>query len=63
MLIMILWGVILGLDYIEIVNFVNVEYMLKINFENYFKGEFFCIMFYDVLGLGIFNVDGSLWKF
>lgn len=59
---MTLRGVIPGLDYIETANPANVEHMLKTNFENYPKGEFFCTMFYDVLGLGIFNADGSSWK-
>ncbi|CAE7864987.1 CYP86A7, partial [Symbiodinium microadriaticum] len=39
----------------------NVEYMLKQNFENYPKGEFFSSIAHDLLGNGIFNVDGEDW--
>lgn len=41
----------------------NVEYMLKTNFENYPKGKQFSTILGDLLGRGIFNVDGDLWKF
>ncbi|KAG0567672.1 hypothetical protein KC19_7G153200 [Ceratodon purpureus] len=53
---------VLGLDYLETSNPANVEYMLKTNFENYPKGEYFRSVIGDLLGLGIFNADGSLWK-
>lgn len=54
--------VVPGLDFIETSNPANVEYILKSNFENYPKGEYFRSIFSDLLGLGIFNADGSVWK-
>ncbi|CAL5419724.1 unnamed protein product [Camellia sinensis] len=41
----------------------NVEYMLKTRFENYPKGKPFSAILGDLLGKGIFNVDGELWMF
>ncbi|XP_076887078.1 cytochrome P450 94C1-like [Bidens hawaiensis] len=41
----------------------NVEYMLKTNFDNYPKGKAFSTLLGDLLGLGIFNVDGHCWRF
>ncbi|XP_022898746.1 cytochrome P450 94C1-like [Olea europaea var. sylvestris] len=41
----------------------NVEYMLKKRFDNYPKGKQFSSILSDLLGRGIFNVDGHLWKF
>ncbi|KAF8397858.1 hypothetical protein HHK36_016783 [Tetracentron sinense] len=41
----------------------NVEYMLKTRFENYPKGKPFSLILGDLLGRGIFNVDGDSWKF
>lgn len=41
---------------------MNVEHMLKTNFENYPKGERFIELLEDFLGKGIFNADGELWK-
>ncbi|PON49643.1 Cytochrome P450, E-class, group I [Parasponia andersonii] len=43
-------------------NPINVEHMLKTNFENYPKGDRFISMLGDFLGRGIFNSDGDLWK-
>lgn len=40
----------------------NVEYMLKTNFNNFPKGRPFTEILGDFLGLGIFNVDGELWR-
>uniref|UniRef100_A0A5B6YVB9 Cytochrome P450 94B3 n=1 Tax=Davidia involucrata TaxID=16924 RepID=A0A5B6YVB9_DAVIN len=40
----------------------NVEYMLKTNFNNYPKGKPFTEILGDLLGRGIFNVDGELWN-
>ncbi|KAI7998903.1 Cytochrome P450 94C1 [Camellia lanceoleosa] len=40
----------------------NVEYMLKTRFENYPKGKPFFAILGDLLGKGIFNVDGELWR-
>ncbi|CAL5212255.1 unnamed protein product [Lathyrus oleraceus] len=41
----------------------NVEYILKTNFNNYPKGKQFSTILGDLLGRGIFNVDGDSWKF
>lgn len=41
----------------------NVEYMLKTKFENYPKGKPFSTLLGDLLGRGIFNVDGERWRF
>ncbi|GAA0161522.1 oxygenase [Lithospermum erythrorhizon] len=41
----------------------NVEYILKTRFENYPKGKPFQTILGDLLGRGIFNVDGHQWKF
>ncbi|KAJ9684834.1 hypothetical protein PVL29_017025 [Vitis rotundifolia] len=41
----------------------NVEYMLKTRFDNYPKGKPFSTILGDLLGKGIFNVDGDLWVF
>lgn len=40
----------------------NVEHMLKTNFENYPKGRDVHEIMVDLLGSGIFNADGSMWK-
>lgn len=40
----------------------NVEYMLKTNFTNYPKGKPFTDILGDLLGSGIFNTDGELWR-
>lgn len=39
----------------------NVEYILKTNFNNYPKGKPFTDILGDLLGCGIFNVDGEVW--
>ncbi|KAE8693022.1 Cytochrome P450 94C1 [Hibiscus syriacus] len=44
-------------------NPVNVEHVLKNRFENYPKGKPFSNLLGDLLGRGIFNVDGDSWKF
>ncbi|MBA0564969.1 hypothetical protein Golob_009871, partial [Gossypium lobatum] len=41
----------------------NVEHILKTRFENYPKGKPFAAILGDLLGKGIFNVDGDSWKF
>lgn len=41
----------------------NVEYILKTRFDNYPKGKQFSTILGDLLGHGIFNVDGNSWKF
>ncbi|KAJ9140175.1 hypothetical protein P3X46_030852 [Hevea brasiliensis] len=42
-------------------NPANVEHMLKTNFSNFPKGKPFTEILGDLLGCGIFNVDGELW--
>ncbi|KAM0854752.1 hypothetical protein ACQ4PT_050241 [Festuca glaucescens] len=42
-------------------NPVNVEHILKGNFGNYPKGKPFTDVLGDLLGKGIFNVDGEMW--
>lgn len=39
----------------------NVEHILKTKFDNYVKGSYFRARMTDLLGDGIFNVDGALW--
>ncbi|CAI8616326.1 unnamed protein product [Vicia faba] len=51
------------LDNIITANPENVEYILKTNFNNYPKGKQFSAILGDLLGRGIFNVDGDSWKF
>ncbi|XVF46886.1 hypothetical protein PTKIN_Ptkin03bG0064200 [Pterospermum kingtungense] len=41
----------------------NVEHILRTRFENYPKGKPFSAILGDLLGGGIFNVDGDLWRF
>ncbi|KAL6127034.1 hypothetical protein ACLB2K_075079 [Fragaria x ananassa] len=41
---------------------VNVEYVLKTNVANYGKGYLLHSILYDVLGDGIFSVDGDKWR-
>lgn len=41
----------------------NVEYILKTRFDNYPKGKPFSMILGDLLGRGIFNVDGDTWRF
>ncbi|XP_004502138.1 cytochrome P450 94B3-like [Cicer arietinum] len=43
-------------------NPLNVEYILKTNFINFPKGKPFTEILGDLLGCGIFNVDGELWS-
>ncbi|KAK8268846.1 hypothetical protein V6Z11_D11G094300 [Gossypium hirsutum] len=40
----------------------NVEYILKTNFNNYGKGEYNHSLLRDLLGEGIFTVDGDKWR-
>ncbi|WOL12673.1 hypothetical protein Cni_G21440 [Canna indica] len=44
-------------------NPANVEYMLKTRFDNFPKGKPFSAILGDLLGHGIFNVDGDEWRF
>ncbi|MBA0768920.1 hypothetical protein Gotri_017694 [Gossypium trilobum] len=43
-------------------NPANIEYILKTNFNNFPKGMPFTEILGDLLGCGIFNVDGELWS-
>ncbi len=49
-------------EFIFTTNPENVEHILKTNFENYEKGPFFRDRFHDLLGNGIFNADGDVWR-
>lgn len=40
----------------------NVEYILKTNFDNYGKGLYNYTLLKDLLGDGIFTVDGDKWR-
>ncbi|KAJ0807183.1 putative cytochrome P450 [Helianthus annuus] len=40
-----------------------VQYILKTKFSSYQKGDIFRTTLFDLLGDGIFNVDGDAWKF
>ncbi|MBA0854959.1 hypothetical protein Goshw_007125 [Gossypium schwendimanii] len=39
----------------------NIEYMLKTNFQNFPKGNYYRERFRDLLGDGIFNADNESW--
>ncbi|KAK1300027.1 Cytochrome P450 94A1 [Acorus calamus] len=41
----------------------NVEHLLRTRFDNYPKGKPFSSILGDLLGRGIFNVDGDAWRF
>ncbi|KAM0946757.1 putative abieta-7,13-dien-18-ol hydroxylase [Dioscorea sansibarensis] len=49
-------------NYVYTVDPVNVEYILKTNFANYCKGKAFHDITKDLLGDGIFAVDGEKWR-
>ncbi|CAO2831562.1 unnamed protein product [Amaranthus hypochondriacus] len=40
----------------------NLEHFLKTRFDNYDKGPRYVSLLHDLLGSGIFNCDGDLWK-
>lgn len=46
-----------------IANPKNVEYILRTNFDNYPKGKAMSTILGDLLGQGIFVVDGEHWRF
>ncbi|KAI3467321.1 hypothetical protein Pfo_023984 [Paulownia fortunei] len=48
--------------YTYIADSSNVEHVLKTNFSNYPKGEVYHSYMEVLLGDGIFNVDGELWR-
>jgi cytochrome P450 len=39
-----------------------LEHVLKTHFDNYIKGPLFFNLLNDLLGYGIFTVDGEAWK-
>jgi cytochrome P450 len=49
-------------NYVYTVEPDNVEYILKTNFANYGKGVMTHDVLEDLLGDGIFNVDGAKWR-
>ncbi|KQK23444.1 cytochrome P450 704B1 [Brachypodium distachyon] len=49
-------------SYTYIADPVNVEHVLKTNFNNYPKGEVYRSYMDVLLGDGIFNADGELWR-
>ncbi|KAK3143932.1 hypothetical protein QOZ80_4AG0306770 [Eleusine coracana subsp. coracana] len=49
-------------NYVYTVEPANVEYILKTNFANYGKGVMMYDVAADLLGDGIFNVDGAKWR-
>uniref|UniRef100_A0A0D6QWE3 Cytochrome P450 n=1 Tax=Araucaria cunninghamii TaxID=56994 RepID=A0A0D6QWE3_ARACU len=51
-----------GVKNVVTANPANVEHILKTKFENYPKGKPFTVILHDLLGRGIFNADGNVWK-
>ncbi|XP_074308653.1 alkane hydroxylase MAH1-like [Silene latifolia] len=51
-----------NMDLFLTVDPTNIQYIMSTNFANYPKGDEFSRIF-DILGDGIFNSDGDLWKF
>uniref|UniRef100_A0A0D9W8F5 Cytochrome P450 n=1 Tax=Leersia perrieri TaxID=77586 RepID=A0A0D9W8F5_9ORYZ len=49
-------------NYVYTVEPANVEHILKTNFANYGKGPMTHAVMEDLLGDGIFNVDGAMWR-
>ncbi|KAH0464795.1 hypothetical protein IEQ34_004898 [Dendrobium chrysotoxum] len=49
-------------NYVYTVNPDNVEYILKTNFANFGKGHIINDVMKDLLGNGIFAVDGDKWR-
>ncbi|KAF7017697.1 unnamed protein product [Triticum aestivum] len=49
-------------NYVYTVEPANVEYILRTNFANYGKGTMTHDVLEDLLGDGIFNVDGAMWR-
>ncbi|CAM0903271.1 unnamed protein product [Alopecurus aequalis] len=49
-------------NYVYTVDPANVEYILRTNFANYGKGTMTHDVLEDLLGDGIFNVDGAKWR-
>ncbi|XP_074574527.1 noroxomaritidine synthase 3-like [Curcuma longa] len=51
----------MGMDYVITCDPANLQHIFNANFSNYPKGDEFAEIF-DILGDGIFNADGELWK-
>ncbi|KAL3676483.1 hypothetical protein R1sor_026431 [Riccia sorocarpa] len=51
-----------GRTFVVTVDPVNVEYIYKTNFNNYWKGETEGTPSFDVLGYGFFNTHGDDWR-
>eukprot|EP00911_Craspedida_sp_UC1_P000821 UC1_evm2s630 len=49
--------------FVVITDPADVQHMLADNFDNYVKGELFRDKFYELLGDGIFDVDGPEWQY
>ncbi|GBB96249.1 hypothetical protein RclHR1_02710008 [Rhizophagus clarus] len=49
--------------FVTINNPESIEYVMKTNFDNYIKTPGSRIRLLDLLGDGIFNVNGQMWKF
>ncbi|PKA60456.1 Cytochrome P450 704C1 [Apostasia shenzhenica] len=49
-------------NYVYTVDPVNVEYILKTNFPNFGKGSYNYVIMRELLGDGIFAVDGEKWR-
>ncbi|KAI3913151.1 hypothetical protein MKW98_007167 [Papaver atlanticum] len=47
---------------VYVADHANVEHILKTNFPNYPKGEDFQTCMKELLGDGIFNADGEMWR-
>uniref|UniRef100_A0A7S4R836 Cytochrome P450 n=1 Tax=Alexandrium monilatum TaxID=311494 RepID=A0A7S4R836_9DINO len=54
--------VVPGRSFVATIDPEVIEHVLKTNFENYIKGPLFQDPFTELLGDGIFNVDGELWR-
>eukprot|EP00928_Gymnodinium_smaydae_P095036 TRINITY_DN8100_c0_g1_i1.p1 TRINITY_DN8100_c0_g1~~TRINITY_DN8100_c0_g1_i1.p1 ORF type:complete len:525 (-),score=75.15 TRINITY_DN8100_c0_g1_i1:35-1525(-) len=52
---------VLGQPFVATIDPKVIEYILKTNFENFIKGSMFRKPLTQLLGDGIFNVDGQLW--
>ncbi len=48
--------------YIVISKPSSLEHVMKTNFHNYIKGQYFHDRLHELLGQGIFNSDGESWK-
>jgi len=51
-----------SMNFVVITDPKDVEYVLSTKFDNYIKGSEFTDTLYDLLGDGIFNVNGESWQ-